>query len=394
MADRIILGTRKGVIILNRQNGRWDMALSQQGVPVSYAAQDPRSGTIWAALEHGHWGPKLARSKDGGESWEDAPQIKYPEGSRWIYGSEVDESVEVKEGEPPAKKLVFKDAKLLKLWTIQFGHESQTGRVYVGTIPGGLFVSDDDGESFELNMPLWNHESRGGDVSESDGTGRSYWFGGGAVIDGTYAPGIHSIAVDPRDPKHYHIAVSCAGTLETKDDGQTWEGRNKGQFTEFLPEPNPEWGADPHFVMACKEHPDHLWMQNHCGIYYSENRGEDWAECSKAGDDVHFGFAVAADEKDPKTAWVVPAIGDDVRMAKGGVFVAKTEDGGKSWVKQTEGLPQDSAWDLVYRHALDIDGDSLVFGSTTGNLYLSENRGDNWINLGHNFPQIYSVRFA
>ncbi len=110
---------------------------------------------------------------------------------------------------------------------------------------------------------------------------------------------------------------------------------------------------------------------------------------------MHFGFPVAVDADDGRTAWVVPARADAERMAiDGGLFVARTHDGGQSWQTFRDGLPQDNAYDIVLRHGLDIAGDRLCFGSTTGNLYLSEDRCESWRCLGHNFPPIYSVRFG
>ena len=110
---------------------------------------------------------------------------------------------------------------------------------------------------------------------------------------------------------------------------------------------------------------------------------------------VHFGFPIAVDAKDGRTAWVVPATGDDRRMAVGGgLFVARTTDGGETWRPLRKGLPQEHAYDVVYRHALDADGDRVCFGSTTGNLYVSEDRGDSWRCVGNNLPPIHSVRFA
>jgi photosystem II stability/assembly factor-like uncharacterized protein len=83
------------------------------------------------------------------------------------------------------------------------------------------------------------------------------------------------------------------------------------------------------------------------------------------------------------------------RMAiDGGLFVARTRDGGGTWEQLREGLPQENAYDVVYRHALDISGDRLAFGSTTGNLYVSENRGESWQSVANNLPPIYSVRFG
>jgi hypothetical protein len=76
--------------------------------------------------------------------------------------------------------------------------------------------------------------------------------------------------------------------------------------------------------------------------------------------------------------------------------VTRTRDGGKSFDVLTRGLPQQHAYDLVYRHGLDISegGDVLAMGSTTGGLWVSEDQGDSWIAVSHNLPPIYCVRFA
>ena len=60
-------------------------------------------------------------------------------------------------------------------------------------------------------------------------------------------------------------------------------------------------------------------------------------------------------------------------------MVTRTRDGGRSFDK----LPQVDAYDIVFRHALDVDetGDQLAFGSTTGSLWVSDNQGDNWTTL-------------
>jgi hypothetical protein len=398
--DRIILGTRKGTIILSRGKTGWKAeSFSHPGVGVAFAARDPNTGTFWAALEHGHWGPKLSRSKDG-KKWEDPPQIKFPEGARYIDGYLNEDGTTASNegnaaGDKPKKPKLVKAA-LKKIWYLGFGDKSQKGRIYAGTMPGGLFVSDDNGETFKLNESLWNHESRGGDVSQDDCVGaKSFWFGGGAGVNGDHTPGIHSVVVDPRNPSRYMVGISCAGVLETTDDGKTWAGRNKGLLATFLPKPDVEWGHDPHYVAISQNDPDHVWMQNHCGIFYSADGTKSWKMVSKEGKTAHFGFPVCADENDGKTAWVVPGKADDSRMAIGGALrVCKTEDGGKSWEDLTKGLPQENAFDVVYRHAFDNRGDALAFGSTTGNVYFSANRGKDWISLGNNFPPVYSVRFA
>ena len=141
-------------------------------------------------------------------------------------------------------------------------------------------MSRDGGASFELNRPLWNHESRGGDLFNGDGTGETKWFGTPASEGGEFAPGIHSIAVDPRNPKRLLVAISTAGVLETSDGGRTWRSRNKGMTMDHKPDPEAEWGHDPHVIELCRGAPDHVWQQNHAGVFYSDDGAETWRKVS------------------------------------------------------------------------------------------------------------------
>ncbi len=365
-AKTLLVGTRKGLIEYRPAGGSWKtQRISHAGNPVEYAFHDARSDMQWASLDHGHWGEKLHRSRDGGDSWEEVEIPKFPQG----------EVVPDRFGNKGATK----PARVENIWVISPGADDQPNRMYLGTNPGGLFQSDDGGDSFDLVTPLWNHPSRMGN-----------WFGGGRDT-----PGIHSIVVDPRDSKHLYVAISCAGVFESRDDGDTWQPRNKGLAADFLPDPSVDVGHDPHFIMACQEHPDVLWMQNHCGVFRTTDGCESWDTLHTDDGPVKFGFPVAAHATEKDTAWVIPGVSDEKRMTiDGQLCVYRTQDGGKSWQPQRNGLPQEHAYDVIYRHALDIDGDTLCFGSTTGNLYFSHDRGDSWECLSNNLPPVYSVRFG
>ncbi|GDX81726.1 hypothetical protein LBMAG42_35370 [Deltaproteobacteria bacterium] len=391
MSDQLILGTRKGTLILDRTAEGWKpRPIAHAGMSVSYAARDPRDGTLWAAMDHAHWGPKLSRSKDGGATWEHLSQLAYPAGARFI-----EQHMPMPDDDPSVETPnTYKDATLLKVWMLTFA--GPPGTIYAGTLPGGLFVSHDGGDSWELNRPLWNHPSRGGDLFAGNATSRNEWGGTpAAVAYGEFVPGIHSIVVDPRDAKHMYIAVSCAGVAETHDGGQTWSPCNRGMTNDYLPDPNVEWGHDPHFVTLCAGAPDHLWQQNHSGVFYSDDGAKSWRKVSNKDVAVDFGFPIAAHDTDGKTAWVVPAGGDSSRMSvEGGIFVARTTDGGESWQTFRKGLPQEHAYDIVYRHALDQRAGRVCLGTTTGNVYISEDAGESWTCVGNNFPPVHSVRFA
>ncbi|MGZ8525929.1 MAG: WD40/YVTN/BNR-like repeat-containing protein, partial [Chitinophagaceae bacterium] len=163
MQKTILLGTRKGLIVYTFKNNHWQVEnLSFEGAPVSIAYADPRTGAWWASLDYGHWGVKLHRSTDRGVTWEEITAPAYPEG-------EV-----IKEGVPASTRYI---------WAMAHGGKNFLSRLWIGTDPGGLFLSEDVGNSFQLVESLWQHPTR------KDG-----WFGGGRD-----QPGIHSILVDPRN---------------------------------------------------------------------------------------------------------------------------------------------------------------------------------------------------
>jgi photosystem II stability/assembly factor-like uncharacterized protein len=367
-ARKLLVGTRKGLLTFRDGKRGWRLRRTAHlGNPVEYAMADPRHGTQWIAIDHGHWGEKLHRSEDDGESWTEVALPRFAEGEKVFLPFA-----------PGSEKT--KPATLENVWVIAAGGADEPDRLYLGTNPGALFVSDDRGQSFSLNRALWDEPSR------LDGG----WFGGGRDT-----PGIHSICIDPRDSRHVHVGVSCAGVFETRDGGQSWIPRNGGLKAPFLPDPDAQVGHDPHCIMRCAGKPDTLWQQNHVGVYVSHDGGAQWQDVSQDGGPVGFGFPIAAHRRRRNTAWVVPGVSDQQRMAiDGALRVCRTENGGKTWQEFGKGLPQKHAYDVVFRHALDIDGDALAFGSTTGNLYLSEDGGESWRCLGNHLPPIYSVRFA
>ncbi len=370
MSDRVLVATRKGLFTVRRRAARdWrvdDVAFLADRV--SLALHDPRDGAVYAALNHGHFGVKIHRSDDGGASWEEIAAPAFP--------ARPDDAPEERNS---MGKIV--PWKVLDVWALEAGGLGQDGRLWCGTIPGGLFRSDDRGASWELVRPLWDHPTR------------RDWFGGGAD-----QPGIHSVCVDPRDPRRVAVGVSCAGVWVTEDDGGSWNVHANGMRAAYMP---PERAfdplvQDPHRVVQCRRTPDRYWVQHHNGIFKSDDGGRTWTEIEAAGPST-FGFAVAVHPDDPDTAWFVPATKDERRVpVEGRVVVTRTRDGGRTFETLSAGLPQEHAYDLVYRHALDVDdaGERLAFGSTTGALWVSEDQGDRFAEISAHLPPVYGVRFA
>lgn len=365
--DRCFVGTRKGLFVLARKGDGLEVASAHfLGAPVTMVLPDERDGAVYAAVKHGHFGAKVHRSTDGGATFEELASPAYPPKPEGL--SDVD----------PMRGTERKWS-LEMIWSLEAG--ASPGELWCGTLPGGLFRSRDAGASWEIVRSLWDHPSR------------SKWFGGGYDD-----PGIHSILVDPRDRRRVYAGISCGGVWLSEDGGDTWSLRTKGMAADYMPpdkkdEPDIQ---DPHRLAMCAAQPDVLWCQHHCSAYRSEDGGATWTELT-AMRPSRFGFAVAACPRDPKTAWFVPARKDEERIpVDGKVVVARTTDGGRSFDVLSKGLPDRHAYDLVYRHGLDVDdaGGALAMGSTTGTLWLSRDGGESWNTVSHHFPPINVVRFG
>lgn len=371
MSDRLLIATRKGLFLVDRSHaGSWKISSTAfLGDNVTLAITDPRDATIYAALDHGHFGVKLHRSHDAGKSWEACAVPEYPEPPE---GAAPEISPMTGKPFPWTLKLI---------WSLAPGGSDEPDVLWCGTVPGGLFRSPNRGESWTMVRSLWDQPDR------------LQWFGGG--LD---HPGIHSICVDPRNADRVIVGVSCGGVWVTTDGGASWKCQADGMWAAYMPPDrrNDPVIQDPHSVVVCPAHPDVMWAQHHNGIFRTTDGAKSWHEITTATPST-FGFAVAAHPKDENTAWFVPAIKDEQRIpVEGKLVVSRTTDGGQTFEVLRSGLPQSHAYDIVFRHALDVDqtGQRIAFGSTTGGVWCSENIGDEWHALPGRLPPVHSVRFA
>jgi hypothetical protein len=365
MQDRALIATRKGLFELVRGKGGWEIGpVSFLAEPVTMPLYDRRDGTLYAALNLGHFGVKLHRRDPGSTTWTEIAAPAYP--------TQPEESKDELEW------------KLKVIWSLETGGKDEPGLLWAGTLPGGLFRSRDRGDSWALVRSLW-------DTPE-----RKKWAGGGFDL-----PGIHSICVHPRDSRRVMVGVSCGGVWATQDGGGSWALSAKGLRADYMP---PELAydqnsQDPHLIVQSPSAPDVFWCQHHNGIFHSTDAAASWHAIEKDSPNLvsDFGFAVAVHPHDPATAWFVPGVKDERRIPVNAAFaVSRTRDGGKTFETLRNGLPQQHCYDIVYRHGLTIsdDGNTLVMGSTTGGLWVTENGGDTWQEISHTLPPIYAVKFC
>lgn len=353
----ILVATRKGLLVFSGIGT--DLTLTGQhflGDPVSNVICDA-AGHWYVALNLGHFGPKMHRSEDSGQTWTEIACPALPE-----------------KPEDSADKTNWS---VQQVWELA-AFNDEPGHLLAGTIPGAVFESNDGGTSWQLNEPFWSLPQR------------PEWFGGGYDDSG-----VHSIAIHPQDPKIWTVAVSVGGVWHTSDGGQSWQLHCRGMRADYMPDDmkGAEHLQDPHRLVQSPVKPTRCWVQHHCGIFISDDGGRDWREC-RVNNDPSFGFAVAVHPHQPDTAWFVPAVKDESRFPKDLEFcVLRTRDGGESFARLTVGMPHEPAFDLVYRHALAVDstGQFLAMGSTTGNLWVSGDEGDQWHCLSHYCPPIYAI---
>ena len=355
----VAVGTTKGLFLLasDAARRRWRMTGPFfPGLAVYAAAFDARAGRqrLWAAPQSMHWGAELAWSDDFGGRWErpETPLVRFPESA---------------------------GTALKNIWQIAPGRPDEPDVLYCGVEPSALFESRDGGKSWSLNQGLWDHPHR------------AKWMPGFGGLC------LHTVLPDPNDPRRLTVASSTGGVYRSDDGGATWRPRNAGVRAEFLPEKFPEFGQCVHKVVHHPARPGRLFLQNHWGLYRSDDGGDTWKDVAN-GVPSDFGFCMGIHPRDPDMAFIVPLHSDMFRCTpEGRLRVYRTRDAGRSWQAMTRGLPQENALETVVRDAMGVDPfdpAGVYFGTRSGKLYGSRDEGRSWRLLQEGLPPIVCVRAA
>jgi len=350
----LLIGTTKGLFTLDA-SGQLKNPVAN-GASFPSVAFDPRNRRMLAGKTSFFWGTGVIHSDDLGQTWvePEAPNLKFP--------ADIDKTI-------------------TQAWQIVPAGADEPDVVYVGVEPAALFKSTDGGQSFDLVRGLWEHPHR-----------PTWTPGGGGLC-------LHTIVLDKRDPQHLTVAISTGGVYRSVDGGASWKASNSGIRADFLPEEQrfPEYGQCVHKVARDPNKPDTLFLQNHGGIYRSDDNGSTWSDIGK-GVPSDFGFPMVVHPRKSDTAYVIPN-GDafnrwtpDARLR-----VYRTSDAGTSWDELTCGLPQKDAYITVLRDAFtadSLDPAGLYFGTRSGELFASSDEGDTWETLAERLPPVLMVRAA
>jgi len=352
----LMLGTRKGGFLAFSDLDRagWELKgpyfKGAQLNHLNYVAG--ARPTVIAAVKSEWWGPDVRFSHDFGETWKE-----------------------------PARGIRFEEGRghsVARVWVVE--PDARPGReaLYAGVDPGALFRSRDGGETWEEVRTL------------TEAPTRERWQPGAGGMT------VHSIAFDPKNSDRMYVGVSAAGVFRSDDGGTSWAPKNKNVRCDFQPEKFPEVGQCVHHLEMHPSNPNILYQQNHCGVYRSENAGDDWIDLCE-GLPSRFGFPLAVHPHDGDTIYVIPEESDENRVTAGAFRVFRSRNRGHSWEALTQGLPQTNAYENVMRSALTtdpLDRAGVYVGTQAGHLFASRDAGDHWSLLFANLPPIYSVKAA
>ena len=356
----LLVGTTKGAFLARKRpgDGPWTVDGPHfAGEEVYAMALDGRSGSpvLWAAPSSPFFGTTLRRSDDLGATWSDpeARSVRFPESA---------------------------ELALQRVWQIRPGRPDDPDSIYLGVEPTCVFESRDGGATFQPVDGFLNHEHR------------PYWTPGNGGLC------LHTILPDPSDARRMGVAFSTGGFYRTDDGGATWSPRNVGVRAEFLPDKHPEYGQCVHKVAHHPSRPERLFLQNHWGLYRSDDWGDRWVDIAN-GVPSDFGFAMAVHPREPDTAYIVPLESDAFRCTPDArLRVYRTRDAGESWHPLEKGLPQKDAYETVLRDGLDCTanggGGGVYFGTRSGKLFASEDDGESWSLVRDGLPPVVCVKAA
>ena len=361
---RVIVGTRKGAFILTSDGTRKDWKIAGPHFPgwemyhLKGSPVDPNR--IYASQSSGWFGQLIQRSDDGGNTWN-------PVGNKFTYAG-VPGTHQWYDG--TAHPWEFK-----RVWHLE-PSLTDPDTVYAGVEDAALFRSADAGVTWTELSGLRGH-----------GSGPHWAPGAGGMC-------LHTILLDPVDPKRIFIAISAAGAFRTDDGGETWQPINRGLHSQYIPDPNAEVGHCVHHIAMNPARPRTLFMQKHWDVMRTDDAGDNWHEVS-GNLPTDFGFAIDIHAHEPDTVYVVPIKSDSEHFPLDGQLrVFRSRAGGNEWEPLTRGLPQKDCYVNVLRDAMavdQLDTCGVYFGTTGGQVYASPDAGDTWSPIVRDLPAVLSV---
>jgi photosystem II stability/assembly factor-like uncharacterized protein len=385
---RVLVGTRKGAFVLTSdgKRQRWDVSgphfAGWEIYHMKGSSADPNR--IYASQSSGWFGQIIQRSDDGGKTWHQpgtppGEPTTTPEGMPKAESNKFVYDTSPETGKPLTTHQWYDGTphpwEFKRVWHLEPALDNPDA-VYAGIEDAALFRSTDGGKNWHELSGLRGH-----------GTGPAWQPGAGGMC-------LHTIIIDPSNPKRIYIAISAAGAFRTDDAGKTWKPINRGLRSQYIPDPTAEVGHCVHHVAMHRARPNVLFMQKHWDVMRSDDGGESWREVS-GNLPTDFGFVIDVHAHEPDTIFVVPIKSDSEHFPLDGQLrVFRSKSGGDEWEPMTKGLPQRDCYVNVLRDAMSVDTldpCGVYFGTSGGQIYGSADGGASWTAIVRDLPAVVSV---
>lgn len=376
---RVLVGSRKGAFILTSDGRRKNWTVDGPhfaGWEIYHMKASPVDpNRIYASQTSSWFGQIIQRSIDGGKNWDTpaggpgitAQGMPTGESNKFVYDGVTGTHQWYDGTQHPWE---FK-----RVWHLEPALDN-ADHVYAGVEDAALFESNDGGKSWKELSGLRKHN-----------TGPSWQPGAGGMC-------LHTILIDPKNPRRIFVAISAAGAFRTDDNGESWKPINKGLHSQYIPDAKAEVGHCVHRIAMHPSKPNTLFMQKHWDVMRSDDAGDSWQEVS-GNLPSDFGFPIDVHAHEPETIYVVPIKSDSEHYPPDGrLRVFRSRTGGNEWEELTKGLPQKDCYVNVLRDAMSVDSldpCGIYFGTTGGQVYASPDSGDTWEPIVRDLPAVLSV---
>lgn len=355
---QLLVGTNKGIFIYSSTTERRNWSMQGPFLPgwEAYSVLgDTRSArTLYAGTSHAAYGATIRVSSNGGETWEQiADSPRYSEESGFS---------------------------LNRIWQLVPGLSSQPETLFAGVEEAGLFVSRDSGQTWQELDGLTKHPTR------------PEWFPGAGGMC------LHTILIDPRNSQRMWIGISAVGVFRTLDGGISWKPCNNGLNRIPTGQPDERVGYCVHKMVLDPENSDVLYMQEHSGVFKSIDGGDSWHPIEEGltlrDGDAPFGFPISISPTGD--LFLIPLESSEQRsMRDGKLIVYRMARGENTWKPIGDVLPEEERHVSVLRDAMAVDAlepYGLYFGTTSGEIYCSLDRGESWERLPGQLSRILTVK--
>ncbi len=328
LSNEVLVGTREGVVTIARTNSaEWKIAhRAITDKHISAIIKEPESGLTFAGAFHG----SVQVSEDDGRTWEERANGMTQHNVYSLAAKRINGRV----------------------------------RVFAGTEPAHLFVTDDLGLNWmEIaslrsvpSVPKWSFPAP------------------------PHIGHVKHINFDPENPATIYASVEVGGLLRSTDSGNRWE--------EF-----PTLYEDVHRLMIHPSNPKFLYGVTGRGLYVSSDAGATWQQWTRREDEIGGypdGFVFRpSDAKVILMTAAHDAPGTWRTTHFAGARISRSKDGGRTWEILRNGLPDRLQASIEAFCLEETDDSTAVFAATTsGDIFCSNDLGDSWQKIISGLPPI------